>query len=89
MAHGAKCVDGERPKIKRLMNIPKREIAPNGIEEPWRIPRARYIAYREEHPMFPGLFETVQIHRESVQEAIAIGKTIPTEVLRDYPEFKK
>lgn len=59
------------------------------IDEPWRIAVDKFYDSRKGTPFELGIFEAKHIHREEVEQALAQGKPVPAEVLKDYPELAR
>lgn len=71
-------------------------------KEPWEKTKKEYKAFRNEGINWsittsgPGVWgkrkwgqRSVQLHRDSIERAIANGRSVPDKVLRDYPDLKR
>lgn len=81
---------GEQPKV--VPSILKPLVSPD-IKEPWQMTREEYAKQSAAIPASGGFAARANYkiakshHRAKVEEAFAAGKSIPPEVLADYPEL--
>jgi len=59
-----------------------------GTEHPEEMTQADYVKYREGKPMFAGVFETQNIHKNEVERALKEDRTVKPEVLAEYPDLE-
>ena len=96
-------VETKAPEVK-LLAAPKSESKPSTeAKEPWEMKRKEFVSQREAETkegyaghrgLMPSFDEswrkrTAGAHEQLVEDALEEGKSVPAEVLKDYPELGK
>lgn len=87
VAKGTKPQFAGRPEPEKPAGAPPtgRRPRPGEVDEPWRMTQGEFYESRKSGPFALDPIAAKNIHRASVEEALANGEYVSDEVLKDYP----